>query len=510
MPEVFVIEPRKVRQTAKKRVCAYARVSTEKESQIDSYEFQINYYREKIMKNPDWILVDIYSDQGITGTSAAKRPGFQKMISACQAGEIDMILVKSVSRFARNTVEGLFYIRELKKLNVNIIFEEDNIETKDMQDEMIVTFHNCLSEEESRAISRRIRWGIKKRWEMGAYITASAPYGYLLQNGNLYIRENQTEVVVWINNSWLSGMSCEEIAYTLNYFQVPKETNHGVWTAGGVRSILLNEKYTGDALLQKTYTTDTIPFKRVKNRGEVEQFYVHNAQEAMIDKETAQKVQYRFEQNKTGVIIEKRNRAFTDKIFCECGTKMRYKVSGAKAYWVCQRHSKNIEACQTKGVEEQLINNAFIVMYHKLKNNYRKVLIPAQQQLEMLYKEEQMHVTRIEMDQKAIQIQKQIQVLNRLQSRGHFESAVFMQKIQDLNCQLKLLQEHDPVGQLKKNKTLQRINDLVAIIEKGPDRLHEFSEELFQKIVDKIIVTNEHKFIFYLISGFQFEEGTKQ
>lgn len=114
MPEVIVIEPRKAQQTAKKRVCAYARVSTERESQVDSYEFQINYYREKIMSNPDWTLVAIYSDQGITGTSAQKRPGFQQMIKDCQAGEIDTILVKSVSRFARNTVEGLFYIRELK------------------------------------------------------------------------------------------------------------------------------------------------------------------------------------------------------------------------------------------------------------------------------------------------------------------------------------------------------------------------------------------------------------
>lgn len=509
MPEVIVIEPRKIQKTAKKRVCAYARVSTERESQADSYEFQINYYRDKIMRNPDWTLVDIYSDQGITGTSAQKRPGFQQMIKDCQAGEIDTILVKSISRFARNTVEGLFYIRELKKLNVNVVFEEDNIDTKDIQNELLLTFHNCLSEEESRAISQRIRWGIRRRMEAGEFITASAPYGYWLYDKNLYMQQSRKPVVVWINNSWLSGKSCEEIAYMLNYFQVPKDTNNGIWTAGGVRSILLNEKYTGNALLQKTYTTDTIPFKRVKNYGEVDQYYVENAQEAMIDKATADKVLQRFKWGETGQQSLETSRPLTDKVFCECGTKMRYKMSGKKGYWVCQKHSKQIDSCPVKGMEEQMIYKAFIAMYHKLKVNYKSVLIPAQQQLELLYGKEQLYISRTEIEQKNMQIQKQIQVLNRMQSRGQFESAVFMQKIQELQRELIALQDNDVERQLRTNKTLQRIRNVVKNLEKGPERLEFFSEELFQKMVEKIVITEERKIIFFLISGFRFEEAAE-
>ena len=509
MPELYVIEPKKLHETAKKRVCAYARVSTDKESQANSYEVQVNYYRNKIMKNPEWILVDIYSDQGITGTSAKKRPGFQQMMKDCEAGEIDIILVKSVSRFARNTEEGLYYIRELKKLKVNVIFEEERIETKDIRDEIFLTFYNLMSEEESRAISRRIRWGIRKRMEMGQFITASAPYGYWLQNNNLILQENKKPVVVWINQAWLSGMSCEEIAYMLNYFQAPKDTNQGVWTAGGIRSILLNEKYTGDALVQKTYTTDTIPYKRVKNLGQVDQFYIHNAQEAMIDKETAEKVFYRFNQEKTGVILEKEKRILTDKVFCECGTKMRYKISGEKAYWVCQKHSKNSEACTVKAVEEIVIYHTFITMYHRLKNNYRKVLVPVQQQLEMLYGNPSFMEAKIENEKNILQIQKQIQVLNQLQSRGHYESAVFMQKIRELEQQLKQLKNRDEIQQLKNNKTIYRVKNLVSIIEKGPERLLEFPEQLFQQVIDKLVITGEGKIIFYLISGFQLEEVIK-
>lgn len=506
MPEVFVIEPRKIGQTAKKRVCAYARVSTEEESQMNSYEFQISYYREKIMKNPDWILVDIYSDQGITGTSAAKRPGFQQMISDCQAGEIDIILVKSVSRFARNIEECLFYIRELKKLHVNVIFEKEAINTKDLDDELLLTFFGSLSEEESRSISRNIRWSFQRRMEQGQFITACAPYGYSLSSGTLIVNEQEKPVVQWIYDRYLNGWSCQQIADTLNYFSVSKNKNNGIWTESGIYYMLSNEKYIGDALLQKTFTTNTLPYKRALNQGELGQFYVENSQEAILEKETAEKAKRLLKSRKRAEQVERQKRLLSDKVYCgECGTKMRYKTRGETVYWVCQLHVKEKDACSIKEINENVIYEAFMRMYHKLKINYKKVLVPAQQQMELLYHNDELHTGKIETDKKIMQIQKQIQVLNRLQSQRHFESAVFMEKIRELTEQLKTVQKTD-ARKFQENKVLNKIRTLMISIEKGPERMESISEPIFQKIVEKIVITEEQTIVFYLMAGFQFEE----
>ena len=509
MPELYVIEPKKQQETAKKRVCAYARVSTDKESQMDSYEFQINYYREKIMKNAEWILVDIYSDQGLTGTSAQKRPGFQQMIRDCQAGEIDTILVKSISRFARNTAEGLFYIRELKKLNVNVVFEKENIDTAELSNEIWLTFHSSLAEEEAHNISRHIRWGYRKRMEAGEFITSCAPYGFTLIARNLVVNEAERPVVIWIFNQFLSGMSCEEIAFTLNYFGVPRSKNNGIWTADAVRYILQNEKYVGDALLQKKYSTDVLPYKRVENRGEQNQYYIENSQEAIIERETLEKSIQLLQSNKTVKKQGKQQRLLSSYVFCECGTKMRYKTSGDKVYWVCQKHVKDKNACIVKGIEETKIHQAFITMYHKLKVNYRKVLVPALQQLELLYGDGEQNLGKINKDKEIMQIMKQIQVLNQLQSKGHYESAVFMQKIRDLTEQLKLARGKNVMQQLKENKTLEHIKKLIKIIERGPERMEVLDTELFTQMIERVVVFEDRTITFYLSGGFYFEEMAK-
>ena len=506
MPEVFVIEPRKIGQTAKKRVCAYARVSTEEESQINSYEVQISYYKDLILKKPEWVFVEIYSDKVISGTSAQKRPGFQQMISDCQAGEIDIILVKSVSRFARNIEECLFYIRELKKLHVNVIFEKEAINTKDLDDELLLTFFGSLSEEESRSISRNIRWSFQRRMEQGLFITACAPYGYSLSSGTLIVNEQEKPVVQWIYDRYLNGWSCQQIADTLNYFSVSKNKNNGIWTESGIYYMLSNEKYIGDALLQKTFTTNTLPYKRALNQGELGQFYVENSQEAILEKETAEKAKRLLKSRKRAEQVERQKRLLSDKVYCgECGTKMRYKTRGETVYWVCQLHVKEKDACSIKEINENVIYEAFMRMYHKLKINYKKVLVPAQQQMELLYHNDELHTGKIETDKKIMQIQKQIQVLNRLQSQRHFESAVFMEKIRELTEQLKTVQKTD-ARKFQENKVLNKIRTLMISIEKGPERMESISEPIFQKIVEKIVITEEQTIVFYLMAGFQFEE----
>lgn len=229
------------------------------------------------------------------------------MIKDCQAGEIDTILVKSVSRFARNTVEGLFYIRELKKLNVNVVFEKENIDTGQVNSELWLSFYNSMAEEETHNISRHIRWGYHKRMETGAFITACAPYGFTLINKTLVVEEVERPVVIWIYDRFLNGKTCEEIAFTLNYFAVPKGKNR-IWTADGIRYILKNEKYIGDALLQKKISTDVLPYKRIKNNGQQNQYYIENSQEAIIAKETQEKAKRLLQKPEATVKTDKQKR----------------------------------------------------------------------------------------------------------------------------------------------------------------------------------------------------------
>lgn len=511
MPEVIVIEPRKMQQQPKIiRACAYARVSTEQDSQSNSYETQITYYREEIKKRSGWVLVDIYSDKGITGTSAEKRPGFQQMIKDCQAGEIDCILVKSVSRFSRNTEEGLYYIRKLKEWDVNVIFEKENINTSSLDDELLLTFLNCLSEEESRSISRNIRWSIKRRMQQGEFITAYAPYGYRLEHGNLVGIPEELDIVKWIYDSFLSGMNCETIARILNESGSYKKSHDNKWTASGVRYILLNEKYAGDALVQKTVTSDTLPFTRTKNQGQQEQYYIENCQIAVIEKEKAERVKALFAR-KRHPFETKETRLLSGKVYCaKCGTKMRYKKSRGNVYWACQLHEKDITICDAENWDERVIYKAFQNLYRKLKANYTTILIPALRQMELLYQTKQPISLNNDTDEEIIHLQKQIQVLNRLMSRGHLESAFYMEKIAELHQQLDAKNVEKYMHQLRKEKRLYRVKQLIKIFEQGPAQLDEISKELFEQTVEKILLTKQGSIQFQMKGGFEFEERVEK
>ena len=309
----------------KLRVAAYARVSSSSEDQLNSYRVQNQYYSEFISGNPDWEMVDIYADEGITGTSVEKREDFQRMMQDCRKGKIDLILVKSISRFARNTKDCLAAVRELKELGVSVLFEEQGIDTARVSSEMVTAIMASLAQKGSESISGNVRWGIQKRMQDGTYVASSAPYGYRLVNLQLEIQPEEAEIVRWIFKRYLEGTNIQEIARELN--ERHSEQPHK-WYKTTISYILSNERYIGDCLWQKCYMTDTIPAKQIKNRGERLQYYAEGVHPGIIDKETFFAAQELRKQKKpaNGSAAEIEYNILTGRIFCgQCKTTFRRK-----------------------------------------------------------------------------------------------------------------------------------------------------------------------------------------
>lgn len=299
--KITIINPKPTQKSAtaarkrKLRVAAYARVSTELDEQQNSYDAQVSYYERKIKSHKGWQFIAVFADRGITGTSTKNRTNFNKMIKIAKMGGIDLILTKSISRFARNTVDTLQNVRELKARGVEVFFEKENLRTFDPKCEMLLTIMSSLAQEESRSISENIRWGKRKSMQDGK---VSLPYSCFLgykkgTDGKLEIVEREAKVVRKIYRMFLSGKTASFIAKYLTKHNIPTPRKKKNWTATAVKNILRNEKYKGDALLQKTYTEDYLTKRRRKNNGELPQYYVKNSHPAIIPPKIFDEVQRR-------------------------------------------------------------------------------------------------------------------------------------------------------------------------------------------------------------------------
>ena len=275
------------------RVAPYCRVSTDKEEQLYSYEAQIEYYTDKINSNPDWTMVRLYADEGITGTSARKRKDFLKMVRDCQKGKIDLVITKSVSRFCRNTLDGLNYVRRLKQYGVGVYFEKENVNTLYMDNEMILTFMMSQAQAESESLSGNVKWGHRKNFQDGkVYYNYKGFLGYRRgADGRPEIDPEQAAVVRRIFSRYLLGHSVRQIVTDLMADGIKTATGKEIWHDSVIQKMLCNEKYIGDALLQKTYIADLFSKEKRVNNGELPKYYVHDCHPAIIDRETFQKVQ---------------------------------------------------------------------------------------------------------------------------------------------------------------------------------------------------------------------------
>ena len=366
----------------KRRVAGYARVSTDSDEQFTSYEAQVDYYTRYIKHNPEWEFVKVYTDEGISGTNTKKRTGFNEMIADATSGKIDLIVTKSVSRFARNTVDSLVTIRKLKEKGVEVYFEKENIYTFDGKGELLLTIMSSLAQEESRSISENVTWGQRKRFADGK---VSLPYKQFLgyrkgTDGLPEVVPEEAIIVRRIYSRFMEGLTPGNIARELTDDGIPTPAGKQQWRASTVESILKNEKYKGAALLQKCFTVDFLTKKKKVNEGEVPQYYVEHSHEPIITPEEFDKVQTEFERRKKISRQYSGKSIFSSRIICgDCGSFFGSKVWNStgkyrRVIWQCNNKFKGEHKCETTHLDEKMIKSRFLVAFNAILDNKDSIL----------------------------------------------------------------------------------------------------------------------------------------
>ena len=358
----------------KRRVAAYARVSTDSDEQATSYEAQVDFYTRKIKSNPEWEFVEVYADEGVSGTSTKGREGFKRMIADALAGRIDLILTKSISRFARNTVDTLTAVRDLKAKNVEVYFEKENIYTLDSKGELLITIMGSLAQEESRSLSQNVTWGKRKRFADGKFSMAYKHFlGYRKgPDGMPEIVPEEAEVIREIYARFLGGATPTGITKALMAEGIKSPAGKDKWTATNVLSILTNEKYKGDALLQKTFTVDFLGHKTKRNEGEVQQWYVTGSHQAIIDPDEWELVQMELARRDSLGLSYRGDSPLSGRLVCaDCGGFYGPKVWHSTdkyrtVIWQCNSKFRNDERCATPHIREEDVKAAFVRAYNSL------------------------------------------------------------------------------------------------------------------------------------------------
>ena len=481
----------------KRKVAAYARVSTDHEEQQSSYEAQVDYYTQYIRERDDWEFVAVYADEGITGCNTKKRDGFNSMVEDAMAGKIDLIVTKSVSRFARNTVDSLTTIRKLKEHGIEVYFEKEGIWTFDSKGELLLTIMSSLAQEESRSISENCTWGQRKRFADGK---VTVPFKRFLgydrgPDGNLVVNEEQAKIVRRIFGMFLTGMSPAMIAHTLTKEGIPTPGGKQNWYASCIRSILANEKYKGDALLQKVYTTDFLTKKKKKNNGEVPQYYVKDNHTAIIDEKTFALVQTKLAGRTPGQNRLSSVSIFSSKIVCgDCGGWYGPKVWHStdkyrRVIWQCN-HKFDGDRCTTPSLTEDEIKRLFL--------QAANIVISEREELLSVYESYMAPKLATEaLEQELAELEAEINIVSSLidsciQENAHvaIDQAAYQQKI-------KALEEKQSAAIAKKEKTAKEIARRKARRQeielhfqrlREMDLLTEFRDEDWISMVDHVTV----------------------
>lgn len=352
------IESKRPVLPVQERVAAYARVSCAKDAMLHSLSAQVSYYSNLIQRNSEWRYAGVYVDEAMTGTKGS-REGFQRMLADCRAGKIDRIIAKSISRFARNTVTLLETVRELKGLGIDVYFEEQNIHSMSGNGELMLSILASFAQEESRSVSENCKWRIRKQFESGETANWRFMYGYRIRKGKIDIQPEEAAVVRWVFKSYLDGVGIARISRIMRESQIPSHRG-GTWSPKRVLDMLKNEKYGGNALLQKRYVSDHLTKLEKNNHGELPKYYAEGTHPAIVPPEMFMRVQAQMEQNrqKNGIAKDApQYSAFTGMIICEnCGKRYHRKVSRTEVAWNCATYlSLGKKACHTKQIPEDIL-----------------------------------------------------------------------------------------------------------------------------------------------------------
>ena len=492
----------------RQRVAAYVRVSTDDDEQLESFQSQKKYYQEKISKNRDWVMVGIYADEAITGTKVDKREQFQIMIQACMDGKIDVIMTKSVSRFSRNTVDILQYVRLLKERGIAVIFEKENINTMTEQGEMMLTLMGTLAQNEVESTSKNVKMGIKMKMKRGELMgfNGCLGYDYHPEDKTITVNEAEAETVRLIFELYLQGYGTYTIARRLTELGRVNKKGQVQWTDSGVRGIIKNEKYKGDLLLQKTITTDPISKKRIENFGEEEQYYVRDHHEPIVSREVwEQAKEIRLSRNRQSNKMadgkrEKYTKKYAFSSMCECGfcgTKLtRRTLHSSSKYetpvWYCRNAAnKGKHNCpNSKSVHESILENAFLETYKLLAGSFDDVIDTIES-----VSTNNGDIGRLKKEQKALNnLEQRRKKLTDLYLDEGISKEAYDEKYDELSVKIQKSKESIVILQEVSNQkdVSKRMETLKKALAEG-DILDEFDRVVFESIVEKVIVgeTNE-------------------
>lgn len=526
MKKVITIEA--VKQTGnidaglyKTRVAAYCRVSTSNLEQLNSYQAQKEHYTKVITSNPEWELVDIYADEGISGTSKEKRSDFQRLISDCEQLKIDLVITKSISRFARNTTDCIEAVRKLKTLGIAVHFEKENINTMSAESELILTILSSIAAEESKSISQNIKWSHQKRAREGKPMRMSAKMlGYEYNDKKeLVIVHEEAKIVRFIFDSYVNGKSHGIIAKELMEKGILTAAGKSKWTVCAVKNIITNEKYVGDFLIGKHYTTEDGSFKRKKNYGEAPKYFVKDHHPAIVSRELFDKAQTVLLQRRKQYGVEANdidkynNRyVFSNKAFCgECGCRLTRKISGANNYkkhilWYCAHYKEDVE-CKTTGIVEEKVHAAFIKLFNTLYCNYESILIPFARDTKKLISLTHENSALSALAARINELMEEERLLLQLEAKGYIDNKMFQEQDAAIVRELESTrQQYNNVNKqiLSSNNFVNATEELIEILREKSGIIDSFDEELFSRVVDRFIYYKRSTVGFVLYNGLEF------
>ncbi|WP_026762518.1 recombinase family protein [Selenomonas artemidis] len=492
-PKIF--RPEVTEEPRRRRTAGYARVSTDHEEQASSYEMQMAHYKNYIESRADWDFVGMYSDEGISGTNTKKRDGFNQMIEDALAGKIDLIITKSVSRFARNTVDSLQNVRKLKEHGVEIYFEKENIWTFDTRGELLITIMSSLAQEESRSISENTTWGKRKQFAEGK--TSVGYSTFLGYDKDFKINEEQAKIVRLIYKLFLGGRSFYAITKELEKRGIKSPSGKDKWYISTVRSILTNEKYRGDALIQKEYTADFLDKTRRKNTGEIPQYYVEEHHEAIIPPDLFDFVQTEIKAREnggkhSGVSI------FANKIKCGCcggwyGAKVWHSTDKYRRviYRCNKKYSQKGKPCSTRHLTEEEIKRIFVKALNSLVEVKESVIAELRSLIDGICQTGELTEERNGIEQELAVLTERLEMLIHENARVAQNQTAYLKQENEIRA--RYLEKQGHIARLgeriaereSKRKTLEGMIQVVCGIN---GELVEFDEDLWSGLLEHIVV----------------------
>ena len=524
-------ELQKASSLRQQRVAAYCRVSTEEEEQQSSYENQCNYYTDLIMKNPQWSMVGIFADEGISGTSAKKRDNFMRMIKACKQKKIDLILTKSISRFARNTVDCLHYTRLLKGWGIAVYFEKENINTLQEDSEFLITLYGAFAQQEIESLSANVNWDIQQSMREGKVrIQYRNLYAYRKgSDGTPEIIPEQAEVVKEIYARYLAGASLRMIQDWLIENQIPNGRGQSDWTHVAIKGILTNEKYCGDVLMQKTYTPDCITHKSVKNRGERPMYLVQNNHPPIVDRGTYDAVQTEMARRSalrspskkvpTGQSCYTSKYALSDRVFCgECGTRYKrttWSRNGKKRIvWRCvSRLDYGTKYCHNSPtVDEAQLQSAILAALNSAMSDNKVLInqIAGAMEVEMLPAHDtSMSIAGI--NARLAALEKEFRALLE-KAAGDFGSESYTEDFRSLAEEMAALKEKRKNIEAKRegSEPDHRIKQALNYMEEHSPAITEWDETAIRQLVSWVKILSSEEILVCLHGGIEVRQKMEQ